>query len=663
MTKALRRVEKEDYARILLTETSSYDVPVIFSNIGFYWHWKKYEEGTSFFPKVMAFLFQSDDITNYTIPLPYKMRKDSESYRSLALIHPSTQIKFIELYKGFDQQMILACKESPFSIRCPETIASKYYSKNEEENRYKFRSETITTRQAETKSKYLTSYFSYRGYTRLHHFFDSTEFLSLERKYSSFWSIDIARCFDSVYTHSITWALKTKTHSKAIASTKNTFGSIFDTLMQRSNYNETAGIIIGPEISRIFSEIIFQRIDRNICRELEKKGFFNNIDYTIRRYVDDIFIFSTSDEMSQIVSKVVEDCLKFYKLSLNAGKTIKAVRPFITEKSRSLQLAKKSLRSLFDKLIGEKGSAAPDLALPPKRIYNRRRVIVAFLNEIKSACIGSPSAYEVVSGYLISVLANLLISFTERNAKYKFPEDASKNSHVDFFLVLIELVFHFYTISPSQNGSVKICIITDLACAYFDEKMPESANEVRSLIYTLSNSFFESSGFKKISKDSADFALLEALNILVALKLLGRQYLVSRTVLEKIVNITDDRRMSYFEITSLLFYIGDDLENSYRDIKKKILKDVDAILVELSDIRTNSEKVYLLLDILACPFVEDSKRRELTRRLISTVTNSAPSDHEVLDQQKKFAQYRWFTSWNRAELLSSLEKKALLKSY
>ncbi|MGF6648337.1 antiviral reverse transcriptase Drt3b [Paraburkholderia sp. GAS82] len=663
MTKVRRLVAKEDYARVLLTETSSFDVPVTFSNVGFYWHWKKHEEGKSFFPEIMDFLFNEQDLTEYTIPLPYKMRKDSESYRSLALIHPGTQIKFVKFYKTFDQQILLSCKESPFSIRCPDAVASKYYAKNEEENRYKYRSESVTTRQAEAKSRYLTSYFSYRGYTRLHHFFDSTEFLALERKYSSFWSIDIARCFDSIYTHSVTWALKTKAYSKYNANVKNTFGSIFDSLMQRSNYNETAGIIIGPETSRIFSEIIFQTIDRNILSDLKKKGLENNVDYTIRRYVDDIFIFSTSEEISNEILKTTDTCLKAYKLNLNAGKTVKAARPFITEKSRALQLAKKSFSALVGRLTGEKDSSCVDLSMPPKKIFNRRRLIVAFLTEVKSACIGSAAAYEMVSGYMISALSNLLISFVEGNRQYQFAEDESKSNHVNFFLIVVELIFHFYTISPSQNGSVKICIIADLACGYADNKMEENSNEIKSLIYTLANSFFESSGFRKISKDNSDFALLEALNILTALKLLGRQYLVSRSVLQKIVDLSDDRKMSYFEITSLLFYIGDDLEKSYKKIKERVLKEVDSILSNLSDLRINSEKIYLLLDILACPFVDDAKRKELTLRLLKLVRGKVPSNHEVLEKQKQLAKYRWFTSWNRAELLSTLEKKALLRTY
>jgi hypothetical protein len=41
----VRRVKKEDFARVLLTETCPYEVPVLFSNLGFYWHIRKYKDG------------------------------------------------------------------------------------------------------------------------------------------------------------------------------------------------------------------------------------------------------------------------------------------------------------------------------------------------------------------------------------------------------------------------------------------------------------------------------------------------------------------------------------------------------------------------------------------------------------------------------------------
>ncbi|MCG6406808.1 RNA-directed DNA polymerase, partial [Vibrio fluvialis] len=116
----------------------------------------------------------------------------------------------------------------------------------------------------------------------------------LERKFNHFWSIDISKFFDSIYTHSISWALKSKEFAKE-SREKNDFSSFFDKLMQRSNYNETNGIVIGNEVSRIFAEIIMQAIDLDLEYELENNfELKHGKDYSIRRYVDDFFIFGNN---------------------------------------------------------------------------------------------------------------------------------------------------------------------------------------------------------------------------------------------------------------------------------------------------------------------------------------------------------------------------------
>lgn len=51
------------------------------------------------------------------------------------------------------------------------------------------------------------------------------------------------------------------------------------------------GIIIGPEFSRIYAEIILQRIDLELEKQLEKEEIFRNKDYIFYRYVDDGFLF------------------------------------------------------------------------------------------------------------------------------------------------------------------------------------------------------------------------------------------------------------------------------------------------------------------------------------------------------------------------------------
>jgi hypothetical protein len=654
-----RRVEKEDFARILLTETSTYDVPILLSNLGLYWHWKKFQEGKSLFPEVMKQLFREDD--NYTIPLSFKVRKSGGSFRTLALMHPRSQVKFVEFYKKFDQQVLLACQKSRFSIRFPDRIGSKYYTRNINENRRKYRSRAISTVEHESRSKYLTTYFSYRSHTRLHSFYDSDDFRLLEKKYTAFWSVDVSRCFESIYTHSITWALKNKNFAKNNI-VPNTFGAIFDRLMQSTNYNETAGIVIGSEISRLFAEIIFQKIDQNVYSRLSVLGWVEGQDYTIRRYVDDIMIFAISEEVAKEVLLIVVDALREFKLNINDSKTLKTNRPFITEQSKSMRLVKNSYKTLIERLLEESVELGKSERVP-KIIFNRKSFVRTYLEEVKLACVGAPLNYGLVAGYLISSFSNLLISFADSHLNSKIEEDSQKNNYASFFYTILEIIFHLYTVSPNQNGSIKIGLVIQSACMFFDVKIKEESDSVRSLIYTLATDFFRSSSFYSSSKDNNEYATIESLNMLAAVKILGENFMISPQIISKVVDLKKGRTMSYFEIITLLYYIGNNDEPVYSRIKDDVVKHAKRILLVLDDLRENSEKFHLLLDMLACPFVEKSVRSNFAKALWKTLFHNMPTDIEVEALQNDFAKYPWFTSWDSAEILNSLEKKALLRSY
>lgn len=659
MKRSRRRVQKEDIARILLTETSTYDVPILFSNLGLYWHWKKYIEKKSLFPEIMDRLFSSDD--DYTIPLSFKVRKSGGSFRTLSLMHPRSQVKFVEFYEKFDEQILLACQKSRFSIRYPDKIGSKYYIMNPNQNRMKYRSRAISSVEYESRSKYLSTYFSYRSHTRLHNFFDSDDFRNLEKKYTAFWSVDVSRCFESVYTHSITWALKNKGFAKNNI-VPNTFGAVFDRLMQTTNYNETAGIIIGSEISRIFAEIIFQSIDQNIHARLLKLKRLEGEHYTIRRYVDDIMIFSISDEVAVDVLNVTVDALREYKFNINDSKTLRASRPFITEQSKSMRLVKNGYKALLEKLLvaDEKSEKK---TRTPKVIFNRKSVLRTYLEEVKMACFGTPLNYGIVAGYLISSFSNLLINFVDSNLDLNFTDESELNRYANFLYLIIEIIFHLYTVSPNQNGSIKIGLVVHSACMFFDAKVPQESNSVRSLIYTLSIDFFNSSSFYASAKDNNDYATIESLNMLAAIKILGENFLISPQIIKRIVGISKGRTMSYFEIITLLYYLGNNKESEYVKIKEEAVKQAKKIVSTLDDIKQNSEKFHLLLDLLACPFIEEETQLALTISLWKHIYHKAPTEVQAKKLQQDFARYPWFTSWSSAEILNSLEKKALLRSY
>ena len=143
-------------------------------------------------------------------------------------------------------------------------------------------------------------------------------------------------------------------------SSNDTFGGKFDTIMQNLNYGETNGIVIGPEFSRIFAELILQRIDRNVETVLrEKESLKYKVDYEIFRYVDDFFVFYNIESTKDKILKHFRLQLKGYKLYLNDAKTILYEKPIITEitiaKQKITELLNKYLTYKFDEEENAKG--------------------------------------------------------------------------------------------------------------------------------------------------------------------------------------------------------------------------------------------------------------------------------------------------------------------
>ena len=101
------KLDKKDFLRALLTDTAPSDVPVIFSNEGFYTNAQvtRKRNGNSDTLSILDELYinviecqlsenakVSDKQFHESFPLKYKIMKDHESLRTLSLIHPRAQI-------------------------------------------------------------------------------------------------------------------------------------------------------------------------------------------------------------------------------------------------------------------------------------------------------------------------------------------------------------------------------------------------------------------------------------------------------------------------------------------------------------------------------------------------------------------------------------------
>ena len=121
--------------------------------------------------------------------------------------------------------------------------------------------------------------------------------------------LDISRFYPSIYTHSIPWALHTKTTSKAQKTNRNLLGNAIDQDLRRLQDDQTMGIPIGSETSRVISEIIATSIELNVSQNL------NGI-----RLIDDYHLyFKSMSDLEKCISDFNKS-MKDYELALNPSK-------------------------------------------------------------------------------------------------------------------------------------------------------------------------------------------------------------------------------------------------------------------------------------------------------------------------------------------------------
>ena len=332
------KIRRTDYSRVLVTETLPYETPVIFSNEGLYQNTLRRRGDSPILRRLLENVVYGSGLTDpphSTIPFSYQIRKNSLEYRRLSVIHPMSQWKIREFYRKHEKQILRLCMQSPASIRAPRRIASTFYTKTSWENVHQYKAGEILEEGIDPFSRFSPSFFAYRGYDRLYKFFDSRDYFELEKSYGFALSLDVSKCFDSIYTHCLSWSVKDKAFTKKHVSISSTFAQEFDVLMQHMNHRETNGILIGPEVSRIFAEILFQGIDRRVIARLEQGHHLAfGKHYSFRRYVDDVFIFAKTERDARVIYDCYADVLRVYNLHANVAKAAQMSRPFVTKKSR-----------------------------------------------------------------------------------------------------------------------------------------------------------------------------------------------------------------------------------------------------------------------------------------------------------------------------------------
>lgn len=589
-----------------------------------------------------------------TIPFSYAISHNKKQYRELSILHPKNQVQAIHFYDQFKELMIYYSNISKFSLRAPNSIAKCFYH----DDKSKLQIFSTNETQIEEKGKEyknLRSFFSYNKYSNIFKFYESKEYHRCEKQYNMMAKLDVSKCFDSIYTHSIAWAIFTKKSVKEnLLDLKNTFPDQFDCLMQQMNYNETNGILIGPELSRIFAELIFQSIDNELFDDLKKQGVEHKYDYEIFRYVDDYFVFFNHNNIYDKVLRSIQFCLKNYKLYLNISKSTLFKKPIIT----NISIAKKQISLLInDKLkytisTNEQPDSFENENKKDGKIYIRSGSLITDFKIILKI---NDVSYKDIINYSLSIVERKCRKIIKDYLSIE--KTPSKNKElINAFLSILEFSFFIYSVTPRINSTIKLLRVLFQIVVFLRNN--EVGKEYEHIIYKV---IFDNIDFIMRKNRSQEHIQVETLYLLVFLSELGHEYWLDVDLLadyfganEKNNKYQFETNLNYLSITVILFYMKE--KKRYHKLKIAILDLViEKFKGNLHQLHNDTELTLLFFDIIICPHVADDYKEKLLT--LYSIDNP--------DQQQKFIQIQKnvFTKWTNFDFAKELDSKKSLNVY
>lgn len=584
-----------------------------------------------------------------TIPFNFRVAHKLDG-RTLSVVHPRNQVQVADFYARHSALIIYYSSLSSFSIRRPVSVSRFAYF---EDNLHQQNLEAIPFGVEEENREYkqIGSYFVYRKYRNIHRFFESHKYHRCEKKYNAMVQIDISKCFDSIYTHSLPWAVIGKSQTKFnLGDSKSTFAGRFDAMMQHLNQNETNGIVIGPEFSRIFAEIILQAVDVELESVLSQKAkLTHKVDYEIFRYVDDYFVFYNEPSTELRVIEELQQILKSKKLAINASKVKSYPKPIITE----ITIAKEHISTLMNAQIdpGVEELFEPEQdSIAIKRFkcdLNSNRLIVRYKTIIKE----SEVEYGDLLNYTFAIIENK-IDLVRESYVASDATDSDCRRMVNSIVSILEFAFFAYSASPKVNHTIRMCRVISTSVDFLIAR--GVSHELKHLLFKfVHDNVLEMLGKSKMSSHRE----VESLYLLITLSRIGREYWLPETAIAKHFLIETDAEtgaycrdefLSHFSITVLLSYL-----------KKKVRYDKLRTFIEIQAVakleyvkvhRANdAEALMLFLDLIVCPYVAQAT---------VVAAGAIYGFDEITLSHLQSVNKQWFTAWgDDFDLTKELDSK------
>lgn len=661
----------------MLTDTSSSDVPIIVSNHGIYDNLCEFWYGSAKYRTLIGVLLFNQNLgkpnfntwseeereksirqfmSRYTIPYKFSITKDDGEFRNLSLIHPFAQIQLSIFYEYYDQLMCEFAGKSPFSIRKPVGTTSGRYADHELARKSKS-TDSVWSDVTDINrfDQHPKKYFEYSGYSLLYQFFQSKEHRELERRFKYRLALDISKCFDSIYTHSICWTMTSKKTAKRNRGSRGFFNS-FDKIMRQLNHDETSGICVGPEVSRIFAEIILAKVDSTLQSNLAKKKWHRGVDYECRRYVDNYYFFGNSERLLDSIRDELVVILQTYRLYLNNEKSQLLSRPFYTNRSMVINLTSNAINRLRNRVFIDPISAEPS---------SHETLIRDFLGEVQTACYLSKLDYDSVASYVISSMQRSVSEVINSYDTVLF-DDANATlmeRHRNFFTLALDICFWFLAVHPTVPSSLTLARVIVQIGVHLRHWDGDGLETVSELVATLTLELAKSSQFHSFKMRQGSVPI-EFFNVLLGVSEIGkfvetpRSSLITTNILRSVMN--DFKAESYFSIIVALYILRDRAE--FTALKQKIFDKGCQRLTSSDEFCIDSELVHLLLDLLACPFIDITLRRDLVCNIWTRLRNEGKEVGSISSEEAyllvaEISKQHWFVRWSGIELYDLIEEK------
>lgn len=227
----------------------------------------------------------------------------------------------------------------------------------------------------------------------------------------------------------------------------------------------------------------------------------------------------------------------------------------------------------------------------------------------------------------------------------------------------LDIGFYFFTLHPTVASSLRLSYAIVRTGQHLKQHDSEGFEIVKEFVFQWTTQLAESPTVSSLQKQSS-VVPVELLNILVSLQ----EFSVGGELAEHLMELAqlEDGEDWYFQIVVIMYICG---RHSALEVRKdRVFRRARERLLAASELSQDAELTHLLLDLLACPFIDKAMRV----KLLKDVWHVLKRDHNDLGNITNILAERvvneiesmfWFVRWEKFDLLNMIEKKELSSVY